>query len=137
VWYSCESAFQIAHHQNNAITRKCMALRAKQTPLSCTHDLYQQILHIRSVEEMAQIIALRAKTESIEVEADSLVALSQIGERATLRYSVQLLTPASIIAKTNGRSTISAGDIEEVDGLFYDAKSSAKLLAEHADRYIS
>ncbi len=86
---------------------------------------------------MAQIIALRAKTESIEVEADSLVALSQIGERATLRYSVQLLTPASIIAKTNGRSTISAGDIEEVDGLFYDAKSSAKLLAEHADRYIS
>eukprot|EP00281_Chroomonas_sp_CCMP1168_P025098 CAMPEP_0206229796 /NCGR_PEP_ID=MMETSP0047_2-20121206/9891_1 /ASSEMBLY_ACC=CAM_ASM_000192 /TAXON_ID=195065 /ORGANISM="Chroomonas mesostigmatica_cf, Strain CCMP1168" /LENGTH=455 /DNA_ID=CAMNT_0053653125 /DNA_START=95 /DNA_END=1462 /DNA_ORIENTATION=- len=104
-------------------------------------DLLDRLLIIRttpySVEEMAQIVALRAKTESIEVEADALVALSAIGERATLRYAVQLLTPACIIAKTNGRGSISSGDIEEVDGLFYDAKSSAKLLAEHADRYIS
>ena len=88
------------------------------------------------VEEMAQVIALRAKTESIEVESDALVKLSEIGERATLRYAVQLLTPADIIARTNGRSTIKSADVEEGDGLFYDAKSSAKLLAENADKYI-
>ena len=103
-------------------------------------DLLDRLLIIRttpySVEEMAQIVALRAKTEGIEVESDALVSLSTIGERATLRYAVQLLTPASIVCKTNGRSAIAAGDIEEVDGLFFDAKSSAKLLAEHADRYI-
>jgi len=70
--------------------------------------------------------------------------LSQIGERATLRYAVQLLTPANIIARMNGRTSIAAGDIDEVkkvtswlylpwnkvDNLFFDAKSSAKLLAE-------
>mmetsp|Transcript_38824 Transcript_38824/g.75919 ORF Transcript_38824/g.75919 Transcript_38824/m.75919 type:complete len:456 (+) Transcript_38824:172-1539(+) len=103
-------------------------------------DLLDRLLIIRttpySVEEMAQIVALRAKTEGIEVEADGLVSLSTIGERATLRYAVQLLTPADILSRTNGRTSITAGDIEEADGLFYDAKSSAKLLAEHADRYI-
>merc|ERR1712216_874603 len=90
-----------------------------------------------NLEEMAQVIALRAKTEGIEVESDALVSLSQIGERATLRYAVQLLTPASIVAKTNGRSTIAAGDVEECDNMFFDAKSSAKHLSENADKYIS
>jgi len=37
----------------------------------------------------------------------------------------------------NGRTSIAAGDIDEVDNLFFDAKSSAKLLAEQADKYIS
>jgi len=104
-------------------------------------DLLDRLLIIRTspynVEEMAQVIALRAKTESIEVDAEALVTLSQIGERATLRYAVQLLTPASIIAKTNGRSNICAGDVEECDNLFFDAKSSAKHLSENADKYIT
>jgi RuvB-like protein 1 (pontin 52) len=104
-------------------------------------DLLDRLLIIRTspynVEEMAQVIALRAKTEGIEVEAEALVSLSQIGERATLRYAVQLLTPASIIAKTNGRSNICAGDVEECDNLFFDAKSSAKHLSENADKYIT
>merc|ERR1712147_142743 len=111
----------------------------------CPHgmpvDLLDRLLIIRTspynVEEMAQVIALRAKTEAIEVDADALVSLSQIGERATLRYAVQLLTPASIVAKTNGRSTIAAGDVEECDNMFFDAKSSAKHLSENADKYIS
>jgi len=103
-------------------------------------DLLDRLLIIRTtpyaIEEMAQIIALRSKTESLEIEAEALVALSSIGERATLRFAVQLLTPASILAKTNGRNNIVVADIEEADGLFYDAKSSAKLLADNADKYI-
>jgi RuvB-like protein 1 (pontin 52) len=50
---------------------------------------------------------------------------------------MQLLTPASILAKTNGRESIGITDIEEIDSLFFDAKSSARLLIEQADRYIS
>ena len=57
--------------------------------------------------------------------------------RSTLRYAVQLLTPASIVAKTNGRSNICSGDVEECDNLFFDAKSSAKHLSENADKYIT
>ncbi len=50
---------------------------------------------------------------------------------------MQLLTPASVLAKTNGRDTISRGDLDEVAALFHDAKASAQLLAEQADKYIT
>ena len=96
-------------------------------------DLLDRILIIRtmpySLEEIVQIISIRSETESIEVDEDALVAMGEIGARTSLRYAVQMLTPARIIANTSGRDSISSGDVEEVDELFYDAKSSAKVLA--------
>jgi len=52
------------------------------------------------------------------------------------RYSVQLLTPASLLAKINGKESIDKEEIEEINELFYDAKSSAKILAEQKDKYM-
>jgi RuvB-like protein 1 (pontin 52) len=75
--------------------------------------------------------------EGIGIEEESLAYLGEIGERTSLRHAVQLLTPAAVLAGTNGRETIARGDLEEVDELFHDAKASARLLAEQADKYIS
>lgn len=50
---------------------------------------------------------------------------------------VQLLTPSYMLSKTNGRDGISKGDLEEADSLFHDAKYSARMLAEQADKYIT
>jgi RuvB-like protein 1 (pontin 52) len=45
------------------------------------------------------------------------------------RYALQLLTPASILAKLSGRDEIAVEDVEEVStGLFMDARQSALLL---------
>ena len=52
------------------------------------------------------------------------------------RYAVQLLTPARIMAGTMGRERVSVADVEEIDTLFFDAKASAKLLAEQEDKYL-
>ncbi|MQM06489.1 hypothetical protein Taro_039316 [Colocasia esculenta] len=52
-------------------------------------------------------------------------------------HAVQLLSPASIVAKTNGRDKICKADIEEVAALYLDAKSSARLLQEQQERYIA
>ncbi len=52
------------------------------------------------------------------------------------RYAVQLLTPASILAKINGKDRIGRDEIEEVNYLFHDAKSSAKLLAAEDEKLI-
>lgn len=35
-----------------------------------------------------------------------------MGERTSLRHAVQLLTPAMMLARTNGRDAISKGDLE-------------------------
>lgn len=90
-----------------------------------------------SVDEIVQVVNFRAVTENLKIDENALVMLGEIGVNTSLRYAVQLLTPSSILAKTSGRDSISKEDIAEVDSLFFDAKSSAKLLAEQADKYIS
>ncbi|GCB75970.1 hypothetical protein scyTo_0019827 [Scyliorhinus torazame] len=82
------------------------------------------------------IIKIRAQTEGISISEDALLHLGEIGTKTTLRYSVQLLTPANLLAKINGKDGIEKEHVEEINELFYDAKSSAKVLAEHQEKYM-
>merc|ERR1711934_871929 len=104
-------------------------------------DLLDRLVIIRtlpySVDEITQVVTIRSHTEGLEIEEEALALLGEIGVNTSLRYVVQLLTPASIMARTAGREIITRDDIEEIDSLFYDAKSSAKVLSENADKYIS
>ena len=103
-------------------------------------DLLDRMLIIRtmpySTEEMVQILSIRAATEGINLNEEALANLGEIGSRTTLRYAVQMLTPSKFLADTQGRDTIEADDVEEVDELFFDAKASAKILTEQADGYL-
>lgn len=103
-------------------------------------DLLDRLLIIRTLpysqEEMVQIIKLRAATEGLQVEETALNILGQIGTRASLRYAVQLLTPASVNAKICGRSTIEKNDIKDMTEIFMDAKSSAAMLKENSAKYM-
>ena len=96
-------------------------------------DLLDRMLIIRtmpySLEEMMQIVSIRAETENLEVDEEALAVMGEIGARTSLRYAVQMLTPARIMAETAGREVITAVDVEEINDLFTDAKGSAKVLA--------
>ncbi|KAL0355915.1 UNVERIFIED_CONTAM: RuvB-like protein 1 [Sesamum radiatum] len=132
-------------------------------------DLLDRLVIIRTETygpaEMIQILAIRAQVEELQIDEESLAYLGEIGQQASLRHAVQLLSPASIVAKMNGRDSICKvwkkvdynlgknsindyekkllnlylpqADLEEVNSLYLDAKSSAKLLQEQQDRYIS
>ncbi|KAI9908409.1 hypothetical protein PsorP6_004200 [Peronosclerospora sorghi] len=97
-------------------------------------DLLDRMLIIRtmpySVEEMVQIIKIRAEAEGIKLEDAATLRLGEIGSQTSLRYSVQLLTPSRILAETQGRTEVSVEDIEEANDLFSDAKRSAHALAQ-------
>merc|ERR1711871_982902 len=97
-------------------------------------DLLDRMLIVRtmpySVEEMVQIMSIRAAVEGITVSEGGLSALGSIGARTSLRYAVQMLTPSSIIAKTTGRDVVEEEDVGEVDELFFDSKASARLLKD-------
>ncbi|BES96273.1 unnamed protein product [Nesidiocoris tenuis] len=103
-------------------------------------DLLDRLLIVRTspynVNEMSQIIKLRAQTEGHNIDSEALTELSKIGSRSTLRYAVQLLTPAALAANVNGRSTITKEDIQEVGELFLDAKSSSKILSDQAAKFM-
>jgi RuvB-like protein 1 (pontin 52) len=97
-------------------------------------DLLDRMLILRtmpySLEEIIQIMSIRAETESLQIDDEALASLGEIGIRTSLRYAVQMLTPSRILAETNGRDAINLADIEEIDDLFFDAKASAAILAK-------
>eukprot|EP00899_Mesostigma_viride_P008970 jgi/Mesvir1/18074/Mv09380-RA.1 len=104
-------------------------------------DLLDRLVIIRTLpyapQEIVQILAVRAQTEGLQVDEESLAYLGGIGEKTSLRHVVQLLTPAAILSTNNGQDKINKDDLEAIDSLFMDAKQSAKLLATDADKYIS
>lgn len=113
------------------------------TDISSPHgvplDLLDRMLIVRtmpySVEEMVQILKIRAEAETIKLDEEATVRLGEIGAQTSLRYSVQLLTPARILAETQGRTDVVVDDVEEINDLFSDAKRSAQALAK-SDGYL-
>jgi RuvB-like protein 1 (pontin 52) len=82
------------------------------------------------LEDIKAIVQIRAKIEGLVIAEDALNYMAESGSKTSLRYVMQLLAPSSIIARTNGHDNITLKDVKESVNLFYDAKSSAKLLAE-------
>merc|ERR1711964_265760 len=87
-------------------------------------DLLDRLVIVRtlaySVDEIVQVLLLRASIEDLEIGEDAVELLGEIGQNTSLRYVVQLMTPAAILAKTCGHSKITREDIEEIDSLFFD-----------------
>lgn len=75
-----------------------------------------------------QILKIRAGVEGIEIEEEALQHLATLGAESTLRYAVQLLNPASQLAKAYHNSAINMTILKEVSELFSDAKQSSKIL---------
>ncbi len=75
-----------------------------------------------------KILAIRASTQNIKLSPEALAQLGEIGSRTSLRYCVQLVTPAWVLANTKGKPEITSEEIEDVAELFFDAKRSAKVL---------
>ena len=103
-------------------------------------DLLDRMLVVRTLpynaDETLQILGLRATVEGLEVEEDALRLLGEASARTSLRYAVQMLTPARIVAETRGRTAIAAEDVREVDRLFLDGKASGAMLAK-SEGYMS
>jgi len=111
-----------------------------KSPHGIPVDLLDRLLIIRLVpytlEEIVQILAIRCETEGIEIETDALAHLATVGTKTSLRYAVQLINPAYVLAQTLGKLKITKDEVEEINGLFFDGKTSAKILQEQADKYI-
>lgn len=111
-----------------------------RSPHGIPTDLLDRLLIIRTtnynVDEITAIVEVRARVEGVKIADEALLALGRIGEKTSLRYVAQLLTPALIIAGTNGRDIIEEEDVHLVDELFKDGKSSAQLLQNKAEEYV-
>lgn len=100
-------------------------------------DLLARILIIPTVlytpDEVRTIVQLRARTENLNISASAIDKIAESGTKISLRYALQLLTPASILAKVNRKQEIDNDDIAECEDLFIDAKRSAQIVARSSD----
>ena len=87
-------------------------------------------------EEVKTIARLRARTEGLLITEPALEKISDHGVNVSLRYALQLLTPASILARVNGRKEIDVVDVAECEELFIDARRSASIV-NAGDSFIS
>jgi len=95
-------------------------------------DLLARLLivptHPYQPDEVRSIVRTRAKTEGLAISDAALEKIGEAGVRVSLRYALQLLTPASILAKVGGKTEVGVGDVEECESLFLDAGRSARGL---------
>ena len=105
-------------------------------------DLLARLLivptHPYNAAEIKQIISLRVGTEKLVINEAAKDKVTELGVKVSLRYALQILAPASVLAKVGGRQggEIAVQDVEECEDLFLDAGRSAKGLGE-ADGYIA
>lgn len=89
------------------------------------------------LDDIRVIIRIRTRTESLEVDDAAVEKLAQRGVDTSLRYALQLLTPASILAKVAGRAKIDVSDVQECEDLFIDTKKSADIVSQYGKSFIS
>jgi len=117
-----------------ASNRGMCTIRGTETksPHGIPLDLLDRLLIIRtlmySLQEVSQILSIRSKTENMNISLPALNYLSQLAHQTSLRYAIQLLAPSRTLSKLYGREVIEQSDLEEIQKLFIDAKSSAKIL---------
>lgn len=102
------------------------------SPHGVPPDLIDRLLIVRTLpysrDEIRSIIDRRSKVENLQLEPTALDLLANMGAETSLRYVLQLLTPAGILSQSARRKEIVVTDIEEAKSLFLDAKRSTKIL---------
>lgn len=103
-------------------------------------DLLDRVMIIRTMPytfaETLAILRIRAETERLKVSEEAFQRLATIAYDSTLRFGIQLLTPASKLAQLTESEEIKPEHIDETDSLFLNAKQSAKILAEHESKFL-
>jgi len=108
-----------------------------EAPHGIPRDLLDRLLIIPTrpytLDEIKAIITIRADEEDVPLSEDAIDKLAEIGSKRSLRYALQLMEPAKIIAEREGRTKVTAKDVEEASKLFTDVKSSLELVEKYKD----
>jgi len=87
-------------------------------------------------DEIKEIVRVRAEEEVVELTPEALELLADLGVKYSLRYAIQLLRPASIVASKKGREEVRAEDVKEVSTLFIDTKRSIEFIKEYEEKLL-
>ncbi|MEM1622802.1 MAG: RuvB-like domain-containing protein [Sulfolobales archaeon] len=87
-------------------------------------------------DEIKEIVRIRSEEEEVTLSSDALELLADLGVKYSLRYAIQLLRPASVVASKKGRSEVKAEDVLEVSKQFIDTKRSVEFIKEFEEKFL-
>merc|ERR1711865_943951 len=111
-----------------------------KSPHGIPIDLLDRMLIISTQpytqKEIRKIIDIRAEEEDVEMNDDAKELLTKIGCESTLRYSIHLITAASLVSLKRKAQEVSMQDIRKVYSLFVDVKRSTQFLMEYQQEFM-
>lgn len=103
-------------------------------------DLLARLLivptHAYDAEEVKRIVKIRVATEGLAIAEAALDKVAEAGTNISLRYALQLLAPASIVARCRGAQEIGVQDVAECQDLFLDAGRSAAAMVGDGSEFL-
>jgi RuvB-like protein 2 len=92
--------------------------------------------HPYSLEEISQIIAIRAQEEEVDLTPDALALLTKIGQEAGLRYASNIITTSTLLSQKRKSKDVGVEDVKRSYELFYDPLRSIKFVSEFEKNFI-
>ncbi len=112
-----------------------------KSPLGFPIDLIDRAViiatHPYDRNSIKEILKIRAVEEKIEIEKEALERLTDVGERSSLRYAVQLLSLAAQNAKRRKSEKVTVEDVQRVSSLFMDINEAADYLRKYEERLLT
>jgi len=111
-----------------------------ESPHGIPLDLLDRLLIIPTRpytrDEILEIVRIRAEEEGVTLSSGALQRLADLGEEKSLRYAVQLLIPAKIIARRRGREEVTREDVDEASKIFADVRESTELVRKYEELFM-
>ncbi|CAG7821109.1 unnamed protein product [Allacma fusca] len=111
-----------------------------QSPHGIPIDLLDRMIIIKTTpyeeKELKSILKIRCEEEDCEVPADGLSVLTRIAMDTSLRYAIQLITTAGVVARRRKSHEVSIDDIRKVYSLFLDEHRSTQYLNEYQNEFM-
>jgi RuvB-like protein 2 len=86
-------------------------------------------------DELRQILEIRCDEEDIALSQDGKALLTRMAQETSLRYAMQLITVASLVAHRRHSDRVDVADISKVYDLFVDVKRSTQFLIDNSNEY--
>ncbi|KYQ92129.1 AAA ATPase domain-containing protein [Tieghemostelium lacteum] len=103
-------------------------------------DLLDRLLIISTTpyteKDIHKILKIRCDEEDVDIQEEALTLLTKIGVETSLRYSIHLITSASLVCAKRKGTQVSVDDIKKVYDLFVDVKRSVKYLKDYQDEFL-
>ncbi|XP_031627813.1 ruvB-like helicase 2 [Contarinia nasturtii] len=103
-------------------------------------DLLDRMIIIRTVpytkNEVKEILKIRCEEEDCALHSDALAILSRIATTNSLRYAIQLITTAHLVAKRRKSTEVQVEDVQKVFSMFLDESRSSKIMEDYQDEYL-